>query len=668
MGCCNQPQPPLPPSASGVNPPPYPGPMGTPCSPYKPVLPPVPPFKPGVCSLPCDQTVFRRVVIPATMGNHTTLPPETLEYRNVILEYEADSYVYIFSSDCIPTLISNGTGTNFNDLTNRPMYNGQAMTGLTNIPEVPTSISQLSDAARITCIESTNQALKQSYQVMNTAIQNLTQLTDTQGDTLITLQQNIDTVECKKQDKLVGEGAGQNIKTVNGQNLVGAGNVEITLESAGVQPLLVSGENIKTVNGQDILGAGNLQIDVPEVDLSDYYTKEEVDDELAEKQATLVSGTNIKTINGESILGTGDLTIEEDALEQYTLSAPNLDQLLYPVPTDSTVVIRGHIVDKSEEDGSANVALSTLAAATTAKAGVMTAQQVTDLDNLSTSVDGLTGRLETAENTISELQDYADKTVQTDTKLGTDLSSTVTLIKTTDSLAASQPTDTEIPLPVASESQAGVISADTFKQIMDNASKIEVILGNSTVVPTLPADPTDQQITDAYKEATGQTEVPNGAKVTGPDGKTYIYNATTQKWETYSEGGGAIEVSPFTNTAAGTIKGSDVDGKVFAESDGTGSVKGWDTVKADIANNASALETAQGDITALTTRVTTAEGNITTNTTDVTDLKTRMTAAETAIAANTALIGDVDTALQTLDTGTGVQFYGRPNQSNDCQC
>lgn len=327
MGCCNKPmpQPCLPPSAWGVNPP-CPGPMGNPTCPYKPELPPVPPFKPGVCSLPCDQTVFRRVVIPATMGDHTTLPPETLEYRNVILEYEADSYVYIFSSDGIPTLISNGTGTNFNDLTNRPMYNGQAMTGLTNIPEVPTSISQLSDAARITCIESTNQALKQSYQVMNTAIQNLTQLTDTQGDTLITLQQNIDTVECKKQDKLIGEGTGQNIKTVNGQNLVGAGNVEITLESAGVQPLLVSGENIKTVNGQDILGAGNLQIDVPEVDLSDYYTKEEVDDELAEKQATLVSGTNIKTINGESILGTGNLTIEEDALEQYTLSSPNLNQ------------------------------------------------------------------------------------------------------------------------------------------------------------------------------------------------------------------------------------------------------------------------------------------------------------------------------------------------------
>ena len=54
----------------------------------------------------------------------------------------------------------------------------------------------------------------------------------------------------------------------------------------GKQAALVSGTNIKTINGNSVLGSGNVAV-----------------------QPTLVSGTNIKTINGSSILGTGDLVV-----------------------------------------------------------------------------------------------------------------------------------------------------------------------------------------------------------------------------------------------------------------------------------------------------------------------------------------------------------------------
>lgn len=72
------------------------------------------------------------------------------------------------------------------------------------------------------------------------------------------------------------------------------------------QDALMSGENIKTINGQSLLGSGDITIEVNNetVDLSSYATKEE----LNSKQDTLVSGTNIKTINGQSLLGTGDIT------------------------------------------------------------------------------------------------------------------------------------------------------------------------------------------------------------------------------------------------------------------------------------------------------------------------------------------------------------------------
>lgn len=95
------------------------------------------------------------------------------------------------------------------------------------------------------------------------------------------------------------------------------------------QDILVSGTNIKTINGESVLGEGNIEI-------SDYYTKTEADEKFATttevrhqaadisalqndmrgKQATLVSGENIKTINSQSILGSGDLTISGVSDEQ----------------------------------------------------------------------------------------------------------------------------------------------------------------------------------------------------------------------------------------------------------------------------------------------------------------------------------------------------------------
>ena len=77
----------------------------------------------------------------------------------------------------------------------------------------------------------------------------------------------------------------------------------------GKQPTLVSGTNIKTINGNSILGEGNLVIEGGGIDLSNYYTKTETDTKLDTKQNTLVSGTNIKTINSQSILGEGNIEV-----------------------------------------------------------------------------------------------------------------------------------------------------------------------------------------------------------------------------------------------------------------------------------------------------------------------------------------------------------------------
>lgn len=55
---------------------------------------------------PEEIVMFRKVVVPASMGDDTTNPPKAGKYHNVILYYEANDHIYIYSSDGIPTLIT----------------------------------------------------------------------------------------------------------------------------------------------------------------------------------------------------------------------------------------------------------------------------------------------------------------------------------------------------------------------------------------------------------------------------------------------------------------------------------------------------------------------------------------------------------------------------------
>lgn len=75
-------------------------------------------------------------------------------------------------------------------------------------------------------------------------------------------------------------------KTINGNDILGEGDIEIDVDLDSKQDKLVSGTNIKTINNTSVLGSGNIAV-----------------------QPSLVSGSNIKTINGSSLLGSGDITI-----------------------------------------------------------------------------------------------------------------------------------------------------------------------------------------------------------------------------------------------------------------------------------------------------------------------------------------------------------------------
>ena len=110
-----------------------------------------------------------------------------------------------------------------------------------------------------------------------------------------------------KQNTLV---SGTSIKTLEGQSLLGSGNIDLSKSDVGLgnvdntsdadkpvstatqtalnakQATLVSGTSIKTINSTSLLGSGDVAV-----------------------QATLVSGTNIKTIEGQSLLGSGNIDL-----------------------------------------------------------------------------------------------------------------------------------------------------------------------------------------------------------------------------------------------------------------------------------------------------------------------------------------------------------------------
>ena len=85
------------------------------------------------------------------------------------------------------------------------------------------------------------------------------------------------------------------------------------------QDVLVSGQNIKTINGNSILGSGNLEIqgggsavtvdDALSTISTNPVQNKVITEKINTKQDLLVSGTSIKTVNNTSLLGSGNIDI-----------------------------------------------------------------------------------------------------------------------------------------------------------------------------------------------------------------------------------------------------------------------------------------------------------------------------------------------------------------------
>jgi hypothetical protein len=196
--------------------------------------------------------------------------------------------------------IEGGSGgtSDYNELTNKPSINGVELTGDKTNSQlgIPTKTSDLTNDSGFLTSES-EPAFNSSpaKNITNNDISNWN----------------------GKQDTLV---SGSNIKTINNQNILGSGNIEI--EGVSDYTELT---NKPSINGTTL--NGNVNLATPE--------------QLNTKQDTLVSGTNIKTVNNESLLGSGNITIEgEPAVNPFKGWFNNLTSLqtITPITGDYAYV------------------------------------------------------------------------------------------------------------------------------------------------------------------------------------------------------------------------------------------------------------------------------------------------------------------------------------------
>ena len=221
-------------------------------------------------------------------------------------------------------------------------------------------------------------------------------------------------------------------------------------------------------------------------------------------------------------------------------------------------------------------------------------------------------------------------------------------------------------LPVVSREQAGIMSASVYSAMEDvianNTSRISVLEQSALtydISGLVSADPTNAEISEAFHQKYPNIPIQPGIRVADYN-NAHFWQYGNNMWILLTQ----INIQTATNDSLGIVKGSDTDGKVFVETDGSMSLKGYDALVAKDATHDSkigTLETGLGNanarIDATNTNVAnnaadivTANGNISTNTNDINGLKGRMATAEGQIATHETKITQNTQSINGLTT------------------
>ena len=221
-------------------------------------------------------------------------------------------------------------------------------------------------------------------------------------------------------------------------------------------------------------------------------------------------------------------------------------------------------------------------------------------------------------------------------------------------------------LPVVSREQAGIMSAAVYAAMEDvianNTSRISVLEQSAPtfdISGLVGPNPTNAEISAAFQQKYPNIPLQSGLRVADYD-NAHFWQYGKNTWILLTQ----IDVQTATNQSLGIVKGSNTDGKIFVETDGSMSLKGYDAlVSKDATHDSkiSTLETGLGDANARidatntnvannTADIVAANGNISTNTNDIDGLKNRMATAEGQIATHETKIDQHTQSINGLST------------------
>ena len=221
-------------------------------------------------------------------------------------------------------------------------------------------------------------------------------------------------------------------------------------------------------------------------------------------------------------------------------------------------------------------------------------------------------------------------------------------------------------LPVVSRTQAGIMSASVYAAMEDvianNTSRISILEQSALtydISGLVSADPTNAEISAAFQQKYPNIPIQPGIRVADYN-NAHFWQYGNNMWILLTQ----INIQTATNDSLGIVKGSNTDGKVFVETDGSMSLKGYDALVSKDATHDSKINTlevglgnANARIDATNTNVAnnaadivTANGNISTNTNDINGLKGRMATAEEQIATHDTKINQHTQSINGLST------------------
>lgn len=187
------------------------------------------------------------------------------------------------------------------------------------------------------------------------------------------------------------------------------------------------------------------------------------------------------------------------------------------------------------------------------------------------------------------------------------------LIKTLINLNTQETIQQSTNIPLANSTNAGLMSSSDFSSLQDLENRVGNLEGKTTrLLYTASTNPTASDI-NSFVVGLGYTSPFEGIAV--------VVDETFHIWHYYDNNNigwrddGVDTVSNFTNTTAGIVKGSTENGKVFAETDGTGSVNGWASLNTNVSN-------LQSTTQALSSSVSTLQNTVSTHTSNISDLQT----------------------------------------------